>query len=175
MVVPIFGSSPFPHQALTCQIEEGQGSGGVYSLQSAQSAGKLCLLCSSPESIILAGTSTFGGVFANSEIIIPTSTSTFEGIFTSRLARSMTAFLVSTDTVIRSPENILGTDSSPNMSWMGTLYEKGKKITPHAEIGCPESYQELQTWRSSMRHSLKCNLSALVAGGRYFGLSRLSA
>ena len=68
MVVPIFGSkktSPFPHQALTCQIEEGQGSGGVYSLQSAQSAGKLCLLCSSPESIILAGSSTFGGVFAS--------------------------------------------------------------------------------------------------------------
>ena len=26
-----------------------------------------------------------------------------------------------------------------------------------------------------MRHSLKCNLSALVAGGRYLGLSRLSA
>merc|ERR1719445_2771489 len=26
-----------------------------------------------------------------------------------------------------------------------------------------------------MRHSLKCSLSALVAGGRYFGLSKLSA
>ena len=29
----------------------------------------------------------------------------------------MTAFLVSTETVIRSPEKIFGTDSSPNMSW----------------------------------------------------------
>ena len=39
------------------------------------------------------------------------------GRLTSKLATSITAFLVSTDTVIRSPEKIFGTDSSPNMSW----------------------------------------------------------
>ena len=83
MVVPIFGSSPFPHQALTCQIEEGQGSGGVCSPQSAQSAGKLSLLCSSPEINILTGTSTFGGVFAKFSkiIVILTGTGTFVGVF----------------------------------------------------------------------------------------------
>ena len=45
------------------------------------------------------------------------------GRLTSKLATSITAFLVSTDTVIRSPEKIFGTDSSPNMSWGYSVWD----------------------------------------------------
>ena len=64
MVVPILGpkkTSHFPLKALTCQIEEGPDFGEVCSPQSVQSAGKLSLLRSSPEIIILTGVQVLSG------------------------------------------------------------------------------------------------------------------
>ena len=61
---------------------------------------------------------------------------------TSKLARSMTAFLVSTETVIRSPEKIFGTDSSPNMSWMSRLCKNFKETFCQARIVNLEKFNE---------------------------------